>query len=474
MRASFQNINGSAHACAASFNLSNGTLTSWNPLLTRAGNAGNVTLYAITADSNNVYMGGYFDQAKGTTRNNVAAVAASNAALLSWDPEASYLVRTVGLKGSNISFGGDFQFCKGAARNYVAKIDSATGLVNTSWNPSPNGYVYALTGSGSNIFIGGSYSLLAGTTRTSLGSVNAGTGALTSFDPEVLSGGGQGTVNALAVDPATSILYVGGNFNTVKSTTRNFLAALSTSGAGALQSWNPNANNVVQTLAVTSSSIYVGGLFTTLNGGTGRNYLASVNNTNGNVTTFNPNLNSYVYCMSISNNGLLYAGGSFTTVNGGTARSYLASYDATTGSLKSWNAAANNRVNGIAAATDTVYIGGYFQTLDGTTRNRIGAVRGSAGTTRFYHLIPRQTMLFGPIFTSGNIFTLTGGSFNSLSGLIKHGFAVYTLPASTFNKTNSAPDYSALTAQPAVNSFRVYPNPVLNNGTVMYWHSIKQ
>jgi hypothetical protein len=411
-----------------------------------------------------VYLGGYFDQAKGTVRNNIAAVAASNAALISWDPEANYIVRTVGLKNSNISFGGDFQFCKGTARNYVAKIDSATGLVNTSWNPSPNGYVYALTGSGSTIFIGGSYSQLAGTTRTSLGSVNAGTGALTSFDPVVQSGGGQGVVNALAVDPATGILYAGGNFNTVKSTARNFLAALSTSGTGSLQSWNPNANNVVQALAISGSSIYVGGAFTTLNGSTTRNYLASVNNTSGTVTTFNPNLNSYTYCLSVSNNGLLYAGGAFTFVNGSTSRNYLAAFDASTGSLKSWNPSANNQVRGIAAATDTVYAGGYFTTLNGTTRNRLGAVRGTAGTT-LLPFDPSADNIVDANFTTGNIL-LTGGSFNSISGLVKHGFAVYTLPSSEPNKTNSAPDYSASTSQPAVNNFRVYPNPVISDGTV--------
>jgi hypothetical protein len=328
--------------------------------------------------------------------------------------------------------------------------------VNTTWNPGTNGYVYAITGNGTAIFIGGSYSTLAGTTRTSLGSVNASTGALASFDPEVLSSGSQGTVNALAINPTTSVLYVGGSFNSVKATTRNNLAALST--AGALQSWNPNASSTVQALAINGSSIYVGGSFTTLNGSTTRNYLASVNNTTGTVTTFNPNLNSYVYCLTISS-GILYAGGSFTTVNGSTSRSYLAAYDATAGTLKSWNPAANNQVRGIAGSTDSIYVGGYFTTLNGSARNYIGAVRGAAGTILLAFNPNVQSVVYAN-YVSGNIL-LTGGYFTSIGGAARQYFAVYTLPTAAFAKTNPAPS-SALTSVPAVRNLIVYPNPSVN------------
>jgi hypothetical protein len=456
----FSSVNSASHVGAVGFNLNNGSLLSWNPQL-------NSTGYAIKADSNNVYIGGNFSQSGSTARINAVSVAAANAALNSWNPGPNYngsggTVYTIAQNGSNIFLGGTFTFCKGAARNYVAKIDSATGLVNATWNPGTNGYVYSITGNGNTIFIGGSYSQLAGTTRNSLGSVNASTGALTTFDPVVQTGGSAGTVNALAVDPATSILYVGGSFNSVKANTRNNLASLSTSGSGALQSWNPNAGNTVQALAINGSTIYIGGLFTTLNGSTTRNYLGAVNNSNGNVTTFNPNLNSYVYCLTISN-GLLYAGGSFTMVNVSTSRSYLAAYDATAGTLKSWNPVANNQVRGIAGATDTIYIGGYFGTLNGSTRNRLGAVRGAAGTV-LLPFDPEANNLVWDNFVAGNIL-LTGGQFTSISGLTRQGFAVYTLPAAAFAKTNSAADYSALTAQQASNSFRVYPNPAVN-GTV--------
>jgi hypothetical protein len=311
---SFDNIGGTAHPGAAAFGLT-GSLTTWDPQLTRAGQGYYADLNSVAADSNNVYLGGYFDHARGQERNNAAAVAASNAALQTWNPGPDYIVNTIGLSGTNLFIGGNFTFCKGASRQYLAKIDSATGLVNTTWNPGSNGYIYALTGNGANIYVGGSFSQLGGVTRTSLGSVNANTGVTTSFDPVIQYNGGQGTVNTLAFD-VSNFLYVGGSFTTAKGTARNNLASYTTAGAGALRSWNPNANALVNALAVKSSTIYIGGNFTNLNGGTVRNYLASVDNTNGTVTSFNPDMNSYVHSLSLSGNDNLYVGGQFFICEG--------------------------------------------------------------------------------------------------------------------------------------------------------------
>ena len=470
----FDNVGGASHAGAAAFNLSNGALLTWNPQLSRSGQSVYADLNAVLADSTKVYLGGSFDQVAGTTRNNAAIVSASNASLQSWNPGPNNIVRAMALHGTDLFIGGDFTFCKGAARSYIAKIDSATGLVNTSWNPGSNGYIYAITGSGSNIYAGGSFSQFAGVTRTSLASVNAGTGTATSFDPVIQVNGSQGTVYSLAFD-AASILYAGGSFNTAKGSTRNNLAAFTTSGSGSLKSWNPNANNIVYALAPAGTNIFIGGSFTSLNGATTRNYLASANNTNGTVTSFNPNLNGAVTCLSLGGN-IIYAGGQFSTVNGGsTSRSYAAAYDATTNALKSWNPVANSYVYGIAAQADTVYLGGYFTTLNGSNRNRLAAVKGSAGTSDLSfnpdvnnivrnHFISEQTLL-------------TGGSFTTIGGNYRSGFAVYKLPGNnSFTSANDnniiAENAAANKLQIANNAFTVYPNPVHGAATIKFANSI--
>ena len=100
-----------------------GVLASWNPQLTRSGQGYYADLNAVLADSNNVYLGGNFDHVAGTERNNVAIVAATNAALQSWNTGPKDIVRAMALNGINLILGGDFTYCKGAARSYIAKMD---------------------------------------------------------------------------------------------------------------------------------------------------------------------------------------------------------------------------------------------------------------------------------------------------------------------------------------------------------------
>ncbi|HYK46231.1 MAG TPA: T9SS type A sorting domain-containing protein, partial [Parafilimonas sp.] len=454
----FDNVNGTPHTGAAAFNKSTGALLTWNPQLARSGQSYYADLYSIAADSNTVYLGGAFDRVAGTVRNNAAAVAATNASLLAWDPEANNAgingwVRAIAMNGANLLIGGDFNFCKGAPRRYAAKIDSATGLVNTSWDPSPNGYIYAINSSGTNIYLGGNYSQLAGVTRTSLGSVSASNGAVTNFDPVI-----QGTVNALAFD-ASGILYVGGSFSNAKATARNNVAAFATSGSGTLQAWDPNAGSTVWALAAIGTKIFIGGSFTTLNGGAAsRHYFGSVNNTNGTATTFDPYMNGAVLCLSNSGNNL-YVGGQFSTVaNGGSSRFYQALYDASTGALKTWNPAANSYVYGIAVQTDTVYSTGYYTTLNGNPRGYAGAVRGSAGTATL-SVNPNMGNIGRSTWVSEHMW-LIGGQFQTAGGDVRTGFAVYDLPGNApLQSGNTATEEYVRTANSLQNQFALYPNP---------------
>jgi hypothetical protein len=469
----FDNVNASPHTGAAAFNLSTGALTTWNPQLSRAGQSVYADLNSVLADSNYVYLGGNFDQVAGTARNNAAIVSASSASVQSWNAGPNTIVRAMALNGSNLFIGGDFTYCKGAPRNYIAKIDSATGLVNASWNPGSNGYVYAISGNGSNIYAGVNFTQFAGITRTSLAAVTASGGTATSFDPAIQLNGGAGTVYTLAFDTA-NVLYAGGLFNTAKGSARNNLAAFSTSGAGTLKSWNPNASSTVYTLAAVGNKIYVGGAFTTLNGSTARNYFAAVNNTNGTVTSFNPNMNNYVLCLTVSGNNL-YAGGQFSTVNGGTSRNYTAAYDATTGALKSWNPVPNSYIYGIAAQTDTVYLGGYFTTLNGGNFNRLAAVKGTGGTSNL-SFNPDVNNLVRNEFISERTL-LTGGAFSTVGGFYRSGFAVYKLPGNnslTSTNDNNVIAESAVTKQLEMvsKSLAIYPNPASQNANIKFANAI--
>ena len=94
-------------------------------------------------------------------------------------------------------------------------------------------------------------------TRNNVAAFNVTTGALvTGFNPNV-----NGKVNALAVSPDGSRLYIGGKFKSVGGTTRNRIAAVNPSRGAVVTTFNPNAGSAVNGLAVTSTKVYFGGPF---------------------------------------------------------------------------------------------------------------------------------------------------------------------------------------------------------------------
>jgi hypothetical protein len=174
--------------------------------------------------------------------------------------------------------GGSFSEVAGHAAENLAHIKS-NGEVDTGWLPKANNTVNALAVSGEIVYAGGIFTVIGtnSAARNRIAALKAsGAGEATSWNPKA-----SNTVNALAVS-GTSVVYVGGTFTEIGSTvvTRNRLAAIKTNAEATAPaeatSWNPNANNTVNALAVSSSGsrLYIGGVFTSL--GTGdRAYYAS-------------------------------------------------------------------------------------------------------------------------------------------------------------------------------------------------------
>ena len=181
-----------------------------------------------------------------------------------------------------------------------------------------------------------------------------------------------GTVFASAPDGKGG-WYIGGSFTGVNGLMRNNLAHIHSDGQ-VDPDWNPNANDVVETLAVDSTTVYVGGRFTTI-GGQVRNRLAAITMKNGSVLNWNPNANDGVQTLVVDgNNDTVYVGGSFTAI-GGNTRKRLAAI-ATDGSLRDWNPGADNGVRALAIDRGRVYVGGWFTTIgdEGYERNRLAAI----------------------------------------------------------------------------------------------------
>jgi Domain of unknown function (DUF5122) beta-propeller len=110
--------------------------------------------------------------------------------------------------------------------------------------------------------------------------------------------------------------------------------------------FDPNANGPVVVVVVQpDGKILIGGDFTTLspNGGVAvtRNHIARLNPDGTLDAAFDPNANSVVNAIAVQADGKILADGYFTTI-GGQTRNYIARLDATTGLADSFNPNAND------------------------------------------------------------------------------------------------------------------------------------
>jgi WD40 repeat protein len=216
-----------------------------------------------------------------------------------------------------------------------------------------------------------------------------------------------------------NVAYFGGDFSNVGGVTRNNLAAVNLA-TGDVTNWNPNANNLVLSMAVSpdNSVIYVGGAFTTV-GGVTRRRVAAINPQNGNVTNWNPNPDGRVRGIDATST-TVYLGGAFSSA-GGANRNNLAAVNTTNGNaIAAWAADADERINAVELAPNdaTLYVGGDFDRVDGATRHHAAAVNASTGavinwTTNTPHIVldltvsPNGNSVYvavgGPYRTGGNL-----------------------------------------------------------------------
>jgi hypothetical protein len=256
-----------------------------------------------------------------------------------------------------------------------------------------NGRVHAIAVGTTHVYVGGTFTTVNnGIARAGLAAFHKQTGALdVSWDPG-LADPVENSVRALVVDNGK--VYVGGRFKTVRggafarSNLVAFAEATGSTPASVDQQWDPNADNVVWTLAVSADRVYVGGAFETVNGSVTRNALAAFSKATGSSpatvdAAWNPNLgktSTYfpeypdVTTLAVYNNRV-YVGGYFDRVNGGITRNYLAAFEVANGSNtgavdSAWNPNPDDEVFCLAVANNRVYAGGWFESVGGGSYTR--------------------------------------------------------------------------------------------------------
>src|SRR5436189_752742 len=233
---------------------------------------------------------------------------------------------------------GTFNRTGGQTRNHIARLDPTTGLAD-SFEPNAESNVLAIAIQGDGkILAGGDFNganSIGGQTRNRIARLDATTGlADSSFDPNANS-----TVRSIVVHADGKIL-AGGQFTTLSpnggaAVTRNRIARLNPDGTLDM-AFNPNANGVIDAIAMQpDGKILVGGGFTSV-GGQARNYIARLDANSGVTDSFDPNANSPISSIALQANGKILVGGLFSSI-GGQARNHIARLDPITGLADSFD-----------------------------------------------------------------------------------------------------------------------------------------
>ncbi len=414
---SFTHVNGIPRSGAGAIALISHALGSWDPQLTGASPLPYCRSLAVSQGV--VFIGGRFDGLKGIARAYAAAVDTSGA-LMSWNPRPDVSVRCVAVSGNAAYIGGDFtSVWSWQPRRFLAALDATTGAV-LPWNPNPNNVVSKIRTSGNTVYVAGAFDTIAGQPRTCLAAIDARSGEATPWNPGVEAGiyppvwdmfvqhgvvyvgglfsglGGQPRYCLGAVDSITGeatpwnpqvddmvetmamqgdTLYLGGWFSHVGNTPRNYLAAVDIGGV--LLDWNPDPDNIVQTMTAAEGRVFIGGGFSHV-GGLPRSALASIGCATGVVTDWIADADPQVRCLAVANH-VLYAGGWFTHV-GGEPRSGLAAIDTQTGAVLPWNPGPNGPVWALSPAENALYVGGPYDELGLDLRPGIAALSLARGS----------------------------------------------------------------------------------------------
>ncbi|MBF0545357.1 MAG: carboxypeptidase regulatory-like domain-containing protein [Candidatus Riflebacteria bacterium] len=305
---------------------------------------------AVVSDGKgNIYVGGHFLTAGGTTVNSIAkwdghTWYSLNSGVMKTDQGFGTVYALAIDKSGVLYVGGDFDET-GDYTQYTKNIAKWDG---SSWNSlvdsgsSPVVYhdldstVYSLVfDNAGNLFAGGNFNQANGivdspysNTPTTLNKIGKWDGTNWFAVPSSDYNGLNDTVYTLTFD-GLGVLYAGGKFITDFSGSRT-LNRIAISGP---IKWSPlggSANNgfnsPVRSLVFDGSgNLYAGGDFTQTTGGSSQYFLAMWNGSSWTSTFGNTNsgLKSSVYSLAIDSSGNLYAGGHFaqtfdasTTLNG--------------------------------------------------------------------------------------------------------------------------------------------------------------
>jgi uncharacterized delta-60 repeat protein len=393
-------------------------------------NANAIVRVVVVQPDGKILFGGDFTTVGGITRNHIARLNPNGDLDMAFDPNADNIVYSIAVQADGkVLAGGDFTNIGGQPRNRIARLDATTGLAD-SFNPNANNTVQTIAvQADGKILAGGNFfgtNSIGGQPRDFIARLDPTTGLADSFNPSAGS-----LVLAITVQADGRIL-AGGAFTSIGAQTRHRIARLN-AATGLADSFNPNANDRVATIAVQADGkILAGGYFFGANsiGGQPRNFIARLDPATGLADSFNPNANDTVNAIAVQTDGMILAGGNFTGANsiGGQARNNIARLDPATGLADSFDPSGNSTIFSIAVQSDgKILAGGNFTTFApnggaAVTRNHIAKLETDGTLDRTLAINTVGVVIFATaVQPDGKI--VIGGTFSSILGVPRNNIA---------------------------------------------------
>ena len=416
------------------------TVSSWNPGMVDG------PVYSLLAYGSGLYVGGAFTHVGSYARGHVASIDQTTAAVRPYNPNTNDAVATMQRLGSILYLAGEFTTVGGQPRERVAAVDASTGallsfhpdttglgavgaLLATSsavyvggniaaydkivysyafdpatgarlaWNPNPNGAVAVIVPHPNGLLLGGAFTSTNGSTRHNLAAIDLATGKATSWAPATDSDPNS-SVAAMALSGST--VYIAGTFSTLGGQPRANFGAVSTSGA--LLPLRADTNGHVSALAMIGSTVYLGGGFTQV-AGSSRIALAAVDGSSGALRSWNPGVSTDdAYALQPVGSTLYVGGAGFR----------LSAFDATTGAVKP--APSTGEVDSLAYDGTYLYVGGFYDSIGGVSRNSLAAVVPNTTTVTSWNPALPQYRRIATLATTGSyVYAEDYGTIHTLS-----------------------------------------------------------
>ncbi|MCF6324663.1 MAG: chitobiase/beta-hexosaminidase C-terminal domain-containing protein [Gammaproteobacteria bacterium] len=416
----------------------------------------------ISDDADGWYIGGSFSRVGAVARNNIAYISYAGVVNSTWNPDADAPVRAMGLNGSNLYVGGDFSNIGGQVRSRIALVNTTTGAANVNWDPNANDVVRTIAVSGSDVYVGGDFTLIGSQSVQPTRNYAAHFDLADTNNEDVATAwnpNANDVVRTIAVSGTN--VYVGGDFTSIGAEpTRNNIALINTPAGTADVNWIPNADGIVRTIAISVAGVYVGGDFANI-GGQERNNIAFINTAQGAADPgWNPDANGVVRTLLLDDNNL-YVGGDFTFI-GRLLRNRAAAFNLSAVNNNEdvstiWNPSVGNTVYALSPGTGTsIFIGGAFSSVGGVTRERLAAIDSSTGILSSSFNTGSDAAVRDMVLSADGETLYVGGDFTSVGGQSRNHVAA--LKTTTGSARSWNPDINGSSSTTAVHDIELSPN----------------